>query len=198
MIWIEQPSFRWVAGPEARVMTLRGYAAGEELVVSVAYDQLICLEHAREQGDFVLRLKLHAKCWRHRTVRIRWRMRSCECAFSDPLVGAAGPGRHRSRRAEPRLRLQSADRLGPRSPVGRAASDEDVAPLTQAASRLRQARAKLRDRRCVAICRRVRQKRDQHYRGPAKPGPALGRDLLDVKSMASAAYHDDSTTEDFS
>lgn len=59
-VWTEQPSLRWVAGLEAQVLTLRGYAVGEELVVSFTDDQLMSLERARGQDDVVLRLKLQA------------------------------------------------------------------------------------------------------------------------------------------
>lgn len=60
-VWTEQPSFRWVAGLEAQVVTLRGYAAGEELVVSLTDDQLICLERARGQEQRWAAIYWHVK-----------------------------------------------------------------------------------------------------------------------------------------
>lgn len=59
-VWTDQPYFRWLAGLEPQVLTLRGFAVGEELVLSLSDEQLIALERARGEGDIVLRLKLQA------------------------------------------------------------------------------------------------------------------------------------------
>lgn len=59
-VWTSQPYFRWLAGLEPQVLTLRGFAAGEELVLSLSDEQLIALERARGEDDIVLNLKLHA------------------------------------------------------------------------------------------------------------------------------------------
>ncbi|GAB3085911.1 hypothetical protein [Micromonospora schwarzwaldensis] len=46
-VWAEQLSLRWLAGLEPQVVTLRAYAAAEELMVSLTDDQLISLESTR-------------------------------------------------------------------------------------------------------------------------------------------------------
>ncbi|WP_143101904.1 hypothetical protein [Amycolatopsis marina] len=208
-VWTEQPSFRWVAGLEARVVTLRGYAAGEELVVSLADDQLIGLERARGQDDVALRLKLQATLLAApsgvhpagheelpvRIPRTRW----------QELLDQAGAEVGVLVRVSSPLTDAALDLLP-------AASDEAAASLAQAAARLRQARAELRDQRSehsVATCRRVLENISRLVSLPSAKSvaetPAARRTqeqrwaaiYWDVKSMVNAAHHDDSTTEGF-
>lgn len=209
-IWIDQPSFRWVAGLEVQVVTLRGYAAGEELVASLTDDQLICLERAREGGDVSLRLKLQATLLAPpegghpvaheelpvRISRARW-LELLDQAGTEVgvLVRVPSPLTDSALTAAP------------------AASDGDAASLAQATARLRQARAELRDHQwehCVATCRRVLENISRLASVPSAKSvadtPAAQRTqdrrwaaiFHDVKNMASAAHHDDSTTESFS
>jgi hypothetical protein len=94
-----------------------------------------------------------------------------------------------------------------------AASAEDAASLAQATARLRQASAELRDHQwehCVATCRRVLENLARLVDLPLATvvSKIKAEDrtqderwatiYYDVKSMASAAHHDDSTTEGFS
>lgn len=58
--WTDQPYFRWLAGLQPQVVTVRGYLVGEELAIDLSDDQLIALESARGENDVVLRLKLQA------------------------------------------------------------------------------------------------------------------------------------------
>ena len=209
-IWTEQPSFLWVAGLAAQVLSIRGYAAGEELVVSLTDDQLICLERARGQDDMALRLKLQATLLTppdgvhpvaHEEVPVRIpRTRWLE------LLDQAGT------EVGVLVRVSSPLTDSALSPPP-AVSDENAASLAQAAARLRQARAELRDQQwehCVATCRRVLENISRLVSIPSgksvtnTPGEQRNQEqrwaaiYWDVKSMASAAHHDDSTTEGFS
>lgn len=209
-VWTDLPSFRWVGGLEAQVVALRGYAAAEELIVSLTDDQIICLERARGQGDVVLRLKLqatllaapggvHPVAYEELPVRIprtRW-LELLDQAGTEVgvLVRVSGP------------------LTGPAPTPPPAASDEDTASLAQATARLRQARAELRDQQwehCVATCRRVLENISRLVTLPSAKSvadtPAGQRTqeqrwaaiYWDLKSMAHAAHHDDTTTEGFS
>ena len=209
-IWTEQPSYKWVAGLEAQVLTLRGYAAWEELTASLTDDQLICLERVRGQTDMVLRLKLQATLLATpngvhpvaheelsvRIPRMRW-LELLDQAGTEVgvLVRVASP-------------LTDSMFTAPS-----AASNEDAVSLTQAITRLRQARAELGDQQwehCVATCRRVLENISRLVDIPSAQSvsstPASQRIqeqrwaaiYWDVKSMANAAHHDDDTTEDFS
>lgn len=206
-VWTSQP-FRWLAGIEPQVLTLRDYPVGEELVVSLSDEQLIALGRARGAGDILLRIKLQV-------------LTSFEGGY--PLAQEDLPLRI------PRSRwLEMLDQVG--SEVGilvrvpspltdsaleapPAASAETAASLSQAAARLRLARAELLDgqwEQCVRTCRLVldnigllvatlpseksvttmpSKQRTQDQRWAAI--------YYDVKSMASAAHHDDATTNDF-
>ncbi len=59
-VWTDQPYFRWLAGVQPQVLTVRGYQVGEELVVDLSNDQLVAQEHARGENDLVLRVKRQA------------------------------------------------------------------------------------------------------------------------------------------
>ncbi|MEV4201094.1 hypothetical protein [Micromonospora globbae] len=209
-VWAEQPSFRWLAGLEPQVVTLRGYATAEELVVSLIDDQLVALERARGQDDVVLRLKFQA-------------------TLLAPPDGVHPVTSEELQVRIPRTRwLELMDQAGTEvgvlvrvpSPLTDSAltpppatSDEDAASLAQAAARLRQARAELRDQQwehCVATCRRVLENISRLVSLPSAKSvadiPAAKRTqdqrwaaiYWDVKSMAHAAHHDDSTAEGFS
>lgn len=208
-VWTDQPSFRWVAGLEAQVLTLRGYGSGEELVVSLTDDQLLCLERIRGQNDVVLRLKLQATLiappegihpLAHeelpvRIARTRWLELLNQAGTEvDVLVRVPSP------------LIDSALTTQP------AASDEDAASLAQATARLRQARAELRDQQwehCVATCRRVLENISRLVNLPSarsvsntpldqrSQGQRWAAIYWDVKSIANAAHHDDGTTEGF-
>ncbi|MFD6679956.1 hypothetical protein [Micromonospora parva] len=209
-VWLERPSFRWVEGLEPQVVTLRGYPAAEELVVSLTDDQLISLESARGQDDIVLRLKLqvtllsppgdvHPVAHDELPVRIprgRW-LELLDQAGTE--VGVL-------------LRVPSPLTDSALTPPP-AASDKDAASLSQAAARLRQARAELRDQQwehCVATCRRVLENISRLVSIPSAkqvfsvPADSRTQDqrwaavYWDVKGMTHAAHHDDGTTESFS
>jgi hypothetical protein len=208
-VWSDQPYFRWFAGVEPQVLALRGYPAGEELALSLSDEQLIALERDRGEGDVSFVIKLQA-------------------TLLPPAEGVHPVMQEDVMLRIPRARwMELLDQVG--SEVGilvrvpspltdsalerpPAASDEDAASLTQATSRLRQARAELRDgqwEHCVATCRRVLEnigrlvtlptvksvtsvlpeQRTQEQRWAAI--------FFDVKGMASAAHHDDETTSGF-
>ncbi|GGJ89699.1 hypothetical protein GCM10010123_19380 [Pilimelia anulata] len=209
-VWSENPSFRWLVGLEAQVVTLRGYLAAEELVLSLTDDQLISLERARGQDDVVLRLKLQATLLAppdgvHPVAHEELPVRISRSRWSE-LLDQAG--------AEVGVLIRVPSPLTDSALVSPpAASDEDAASLSQAAARLRQARAELQDHQwehCVATCRRVLENVSRLVTLPsaknvAETPPAQRTQdqrwaaiLHDVKSMASAAHHDDSTTEGFS
>lgn len=207
--WTSQPHFRWLAGLEPQVLTLRGFAVGEELVLSLSDEQLIALERARGGDDIVLTLKLQVTLLTSnhgihpisdaettfRVSRARW-LELLDQAGTE--VGIL-------------MRVPSPLTDSP-SEQPSAASAADAASLSQATSRLRQARAELRDHQwehCVATCRRVLENLDRIVGLPAATTVsrinAVERTqeqrwaaiYYDVKSMASAAHHDDDTTEGF-
>lgn len=208
-VWTSQPYFRWLAGLEPQVLTLRGFAIGEELVLSLSDEQLIALERARGEDDIVLNLKLQATLLppyegvhpitaeetTFRISRTRW------LELLDQVGTEVGI----------LLRVPSPLTDSP-TELPPAASAEDAASLAQATARLRQARAELRDHQwehCVATCRRVLENIARLVNLPS--GTALSKIkpedrsqderwaaiYYDVKSMASAAHHDDGTTEGF-
>lgn len=209
-IWTEQPSFRWIAGLETQVATLRSYAAAEDLVISLTDDQLICLERARGQNDVVLRLKLQATLLSppdgvHPVAHEELSVRILSTRWLE-LLDQAGTEVGVLIRVPSPL-TDSALAVPP------AASNEDAASLAQATARLRQARAELRDQQwehCVATCRRVLENISRLADIPSAKSvadtPAAQRNqeqrwaaiYHDVKGMANAAHHDDSTTEGFS
>lgn len=207
--WTDQPYFHWLAGIEPQVLTMRSYPTNEELVISLTDEQLIALERARGADDIGLLIKLQATLLtsfegvhpitqgesNFRIQRARW-LELLDHIGSEVgiLVRVPSP------------LTDSAQELPPR------ASADDAASLTQAAARLRQARAELRDgqwEHSVATCRRVLEniarlvifpqaksfatvlaaERTQEQRWAAI--------YYDIKSMASAAHHDDGTTSDF-
>ena len=208
-VWTEQPSYRWLAGLEPQVLTLRGYQVSEELAIDVADDQLIALERARGEDDIVLTLKLQATLLA--ATPVVYPVVREEVGYRIPRT----------------LWLELLDQVG--SEVGivirvpspltdsavqwpPAASDEDDASLSQAAARLRQARTELREHRwesCVATCRKVLD--NLAYLAtipPVRPTFAVAAEnrnqeqrwaaiYHDVKSMTSAAHHDDNVTDGF-
>lgn len=209
-VWTSQPYFRWLAGLEPRVLTVRGFAVGEEVVLSLSDEQLIALERARGQDDIVLNLKLQATLlppyeWVHpiseeetsfRISRTRWLELLDQVGTEVGILIRV-----------PSPLIDSASELAP------AASAEDTASLAQATSRLRQARAELRDHQwepCVATCRRVLENVARLVRLPSATALSKIKPVdrsqdqrwaaiyYDVKSMASAAHHDDNTTDGFS
>ena len=208
-VWSDQPSFRWVAGLEARVVTFRGYATAEELVASVSDDQVTCLERIRGHDQLALRIKLQATLlappaglypvaeeeFPVRLTSARWQELLDQAGTeAGVLVRVSGP------------LTDSALAPGP-------ASNDDAGSLAQAVLRLRQARAELRDHRwehCVATCRKVLKNISRlvtlpsaksvsgtaaEQRGQEQRWAAI---YWDVRSLANAAHHDDSTTEGFS
>lgn len=207
-VWIDQPSF-WVGGFEPEVLTVRGYQVSEELILSLSDDQLIAMDGARGDGDVVLRLDLQATL-----------------LGADPSVYPVN--RQQAQFRIPRsMWLELLDRAGAAvaitlrvpSPLADAAlalqsgaSVDDAASLVQATTRLRQARAELRDHQwehCVATCRRVLENLDRLVKfPPAGPLFKLAADqrtqdqrwaaiYYDIKGLASAAHHDDDTTDGF-
>lgn len=208
-VWMDRPHFRWLAGLEPQVLTVRGYLAGEELVISLADHQLIALEHARAGDDILLRLKLQATLLR-----------------VDPDVHPVAEEEAPFRVSRSRW-LELLDQVG--SEIGiilrvpspltengalppQPNSAEDAASLAQATARLRQARAELHDQgweRCVTTCRRVLENLDRLVTlPPARDVFAVkveertqdqrwAASFYDVKSLANAAHHDDETTAGF-
>lgn len=208
--WTSQPYFRWLAGLELQVLTLRGFAVGEELVLSLSDEQLIALERARGEGDIVLTLKLQATLLPPyegvhpiTAEEISFRISGTRWLELLDQVGTEVGILIRV----PSPLTDSALELAP------AASAEDAASLAQATARLRQARADLRDHQwehCVATCRRVLENLARLVSLPSatalskiKPEDRTQDQRWatiyhDVKSMASAAHHDDTTTDGFS
>jgi hypothetical protein len=198
-----------LAGLEPQVVTLRGYPLGEELIVSLSDDQLICLERTPGRDDVVLRLKLqatllappdgiHPMAQEELPVRIprtRWlELLDQAGAEVGVLVRVPSPLTDSALTPPP------------------AAFEEDAASLAQATARLRRARAELRDQQrehCVATCPRVLENISRMVSLPSARSvadtPAVQRTreqrwaaiYWDVKSMANAAHHDDGTTEGF-
>lgn len=208
-VWTDLPNFRWLAGLQPQLLTLRGFQVSEELLIDIADDQLIALERARGEDDIVLRLKLqatllppfdgvHPLAQEETTVRIS-RMRWLD--LLDQLGSEVGIVLR-----VPSPLTDSAMRLAP------AASAQDAPSLSQATARLRQAKAELREHQwehCVATCRRVLEnlarlvtlppagevfKVKPEERSQDKRWAAV---YYDVRSMASAAHHDDDTTDGF-
>lgn len=208
-VWLEQPSFRWVAGVETQVVTLRSYSAGEELVVSLTDDQLICLERDRGQGDLALRLKLQATLLAppdgvHPVVNEELPIRIPRNHWLELLDQTD---------VEVGVLVRVSSPLIDPALTPPAASDDDAASRSQATARLRQARAELRDQQwehCVATCRRVLENISRLVSIPSAkqvfsvPADSRTQDqrwaaiYWDLKGMAHAAHHDDSTTEGFS
>jgi hypothetical protein len=205
----EQPSYRWLAGTESQVVALRGYPVREELVLDLADEQLIALERARGRGDVVLRLDIrvtllavqgvHPVAQEQLTYRIsagRW-LELLDQVGSEVGVLIRVPSPLTETSLEP----------------APAATGKDLASLAQATLRLRQARAELRDgqwEHSVATCRRVLENLALLMEMP-KAGPLFATKpddrtqaerraaiYHDVKSLASAAHHDDETTLGFS
>lgn len=207
-VWTDQPSYRWVAGLEPQVVALRGYAPGEELTASLMDDQLICLERARGQDDVVFRIKLQATLLDapagvHPVDHDELPVRIPKTCWME-LLDQAG--------TEVGVLIRVSSPLTDLADVP-ASFDEDVASLAQAAARLRQARAELRDQQwehCVATCRRVLENVSRLVDIPSAKsvgGTPVERRTQnqrwaaiywEVKAMASAAHHDDDTTEGFS
>ncbi|WDQ02255.1 hypothetical protein PVK74_10760 [Micromonospora chalcea] len=189
-VWTEQPSFRWLAGLEPQVVTLHGYAAGEELAVSLTDDQLIALERARALDDVVLRFKIQATLLapphgvhpvtheelQVRVARTRW------LELMDQVGTEVGV----------LVRIPSPLTDSALTPPP-AASDDFAASLAQAAARLRQARAELRDQQWEALCGHkpesagkhlpvgqlaFGQERGGHPGSSTHSGPTLGGHLL--------------------
>lgn len=207
-VWTDQPGYRWLTGFQAQVLTLRGYLVGEELTIDLSDDQLIALERARGEDDLSLVLNLQAVLLAgvpdvHPVATNQFRLRIARARWVDVLeqVGAG---------VSILLRVPSplTDAVLPAPP----ASAEDAASLAQAAARLRQARAELRDHQwehCVATCRRVLENLGRLARIPSVkqlsdvPPQQRSQDQRwaaiyhDVKSLASAAHHDDETTDGF-
>jgi hypothetical protein len=208
-VWTDQPYFRWLAGLEPQVVVIRGYPVSEELVFSVSDDELIAVERARGDGDVGIIVKL-------------------QTTLLSPPEGVHPVAQVDAQVRIPRARwLELLDQVGSEvginlrvpSPLTDSAdvpppsiSADSEASLSQAAARLRQARADLRNHsweHCVATCRKAlenvallasvpsarsvfsiaAEQRTQDQRWAAI--------YHDVKSMASAAHHDDATTEDF-
>jgi hypothetical protein len=207
--WTDQPLFRWLAAIQPQTLAVRGYQVNEELVIDLLDDQIIALEHTRGENDVVLRVKLQATL-------LRADVGIYPVAYEEiPVRISAGRW------------LELLDQLGSEigilvrvpSPLTDSAlhlpptaSAEDVASLSQATSRLRQARAEFRDHQwehCIATCRRVLENISRIVSLPSAKQifakPSESRDqaerwaamYYDVKSMASAAHHDDSTTSGF-
>lgn len=205
-VWALQPSFRYLTGLEPSMLTLRGFPVTEECVISLTDEQLLALEHLREEGDVQLLLKLQVS-----------------------LLPAA-PGVHPVAEEEvairiPRIRwLEILDQAGaevavlirvPTPLTADASAGVEAgasASLSQAGARLRQARSELRNHQweqAVATCRKVLeilrrltdvpsakglaatppQRRTQHERWAAV--------FHDVEGITSAAHHHDATTEGF-
>lgn len=208
-VWTDQPLFRWLTGLEAQTLAIRGYQASEELVVSMSDDQLIALERARGEDDLVLRLKLQATLLRPepevypvadeeasvRLHRARW-LELLDHVGSEVGIVVRVPSP-----------LTDPGSLPPPT-----ASADDAASLAQAAARLRQARAELRDHRwehSVATCRRVLENLERLMTLPptgrvfSEKAENRTQDqrwaavFYDVKSLASAAHHDDEITAGF-
>lgn len=207
--WIDDPERRWLGELLPQVITVRGYQTHEKLMLDLSDDQLIVLERNRSGQDLSLQLTLQATLLGgppgvhpvvdqqvgYRIGRARWLEILDHLGTEVSIVLRV-----------PSPLTDAANALPP------AASDEDAASLAQATSRLRQARAELRDHQwehCVATCRRVLenlgrlvpmssakqvaavvpQQRTQEQRWAAI--------YHDVSSMASAAHHDDDATAGF-
>jgi len=141
-VWTSQPYFRWLAGIEPQVLTLRGFAVAEDLVVSLSDEQLIALERARGEGDIALSLKLQATLLRppdgvHPTIAEETMFRIPRTRWLE-LLDQVGT------EVGVLLRVPSPLTDSPTGPPP-AASAEDATSLAQATARLRQARSELRD-----------------------------------------------------
>jgi hypothetical protein len=208
-VWTDLPYFRWLGGVEPQVVALRGYPVGEELALSISDEQIIALERARGDGDVSLTIKLQVTLLAsgedvHPVVEEDVRLRIPRARWMELLDQVGSEVGILVRVPSPLT-----DSALERPPT---TSDEDAASLTQAASRLRQARAELRDgqwEHCVATCRRVLENVGRIVNLPTAKSvasvPAEQRTqdqrwaaiFMDVKSMASAAHHDDGTTSGF-
>lgn len=208
-VWTTRPNFRWLAGLEPQVLVLRSLVGHEELDLFLSDEQLIALERARGEGDIALKLKLQA---------------TLLTPYEDVHpIAYAEPEFHIFRSRWLELLDQVGTEVGilvrvpspltdsPTEPPP-AASADNAASRAQATARLRDARAELRNLQwepCVATCRKVLENIDQLVSPPSaneiskvKPedrsqDQRWAAIYHDVKSMASAAHHDDKTTKNF-
>lgn len=200
-IWTASPSFRWLGAIDPQVVALRGYLAAEDLTISVSDDQLLAIDLTREGGDLRLHVKLAATLLQPPT-----NVHPIDHAETDHFVT-------KSRWID--LLDQAGGHVGitirvPSPLMGDRATAE--ASWSQAATRLRQARTHLQDGQwelCVGACR---QALESVGRLVSLPSVKSLKDVApearsqeqrwaaiyyDVKSMTSAAHHDDGTTASF-
>lgn len=207
--WTGLPNYRWLASVQPQVLTVRGYAASEELVIDLSDDQLVALERARGENDVVLNLKLQATLLLpvrdvHPVASEEARVRIARGRWSE-LLDQVGTEVGITLRVPSPLTDAALQSLP-------ATSADDAASMTQATARLRQARAELRDHQwepCIATCRQVLEnlgrlvamppaKQVFETRPEARTQDQRWAAIYhDVKRMANAAHHDDETTTGF-
>lgn len=202
------PTMRWIGPIAPQTIALRGYPTSENLDISLSNDQLMALEQRRGEGSVVLYLRLQAT-----------------------LLGPTAPA-FAITQAEGPYSVEHSRWLGMLDQIGSEVSfllrvpapltdlqlresdtdDEDLASLSQASKRLRQARAEFASHEwehCVATCRRVLENigRLATFPSSASMASTAAKDRTqvqrwasiyhDLSSMASAAHHDDDTTDGF-
>lgn len=210
-VYLTQPSHRFAGELNTQVADVRAFPTTFDLSVAVTDEQLAGIEQARGQDDVALNLKVQVALLQpppgvHATHAqdVQVRVRSSHWVTLLDQLGAqvALIVRVPSPLTDPQL-------FG--SPQG-AAGGETIPSLTQATRRLRQAREHLRDGRwddCVGACRLVLDNISALRDVPsdARVGAVKPRDrdlelrwaaaFHAVNSIASAAHHDDKTTDDF-
>lgn len=198
-----------MASVQPQVLTVRGYAASEELAIDLSDDQLVALERARGENDIVFNLKLQ--------VTLLPPVRDVHPVASEEAQVRIARGRWSELLDQVGTEVGITLRVP--SPLTDAAlqsppatSADDAASMTQATSRLRQARAELRDHQwepCIATCRQVLENLGRLVAvSPARqvfetrPEDRTEEQRWaaiyhDVKGLANAAHHDDETTIGF-
>lgn len=211
-VYLTQPGHRFLGELNTQVADVRAFPTHLDLSVVLTDDQLAGVEQARGHDDLVMNLKVqltllqpppgvHATHAQDSAVRVR------SSHWTDLLDQIGAQTAIIVRVASPLTDAQQFD-----AARTHADSDESLPSLAQATRRLRQARRHLRDGRwsdCVGTCRLVLENVSALH---DIPGESTVRQLKPrerdqpqrwaatyhaVHSLASAAHHDDGTTQDF-
>lgn len=153
-VWTEQPGHRPLASLNPIVLTVRGFPTHETLSFTLTDDQVMELERARGENDLGLRLDLQATLLQppagiHPIAEEQGPLRIPRGDWTN-LLDQLG--------TEVGITVRVPSPLTDPSIIARGGADEDLASLSQAAARLRAARAAMRDldpEQCVANCRKV-------------------------------------------
>lgn len=208
-VWTSQHGLHWLGGTVPQAVALRRVGVAEELVLSLTDQQLIALERHRGEDDIEFHLKLQVVLLAppegvHPLVEADVRLLVARSRWLELLDQAGTEVGILIRVPTP---VADPDLEAPAS-----TSSDDATSLVQATARLRQARAELRDNQwehCVATCRRVLENLGRLVVLPSATSLTVtaasqrtqdqrwAAIYHDLKSMTSAATHDDTVTNGF-